>query len=60
MDVITKMKDMQEIYLNQVRKMEGEIKHLEQEIEKYYACVDMLDKIIESAKELEEENNESK
>lgn len=58
MNVIKKMEDTKKDYLAEIGKMEAQIENLENEIQKYLACVEMLNKIIESAKELEEESDD--
>lgn len=57
MDVIKKMEDTKKDYLAEIGKMEAQIKNLENEIQKYLACVEMLNKIIESGKEIEKGND---
>ena len=58
MDVIKKMEDTKKIYTDKMRDMQHKIDYLESEIEKYQACVDMLDQIIESGKQIEEESDD--
>ena len=58
MDVIKKMEDTKKDYLAEIGKMEAQIENLENEIQKYLACVEMLNKIIESGKEFEEESDD--
>lgn len=58
MDVIKKMEDTKKEYLAEIGKMEAKIENLEKEIQKYLACVELLNQIIKSGKEIEEESDD--
>lgn len=57
MDVFIKLEENKKIYTDKIHDMQCKIDYLENEIEKYQACVDMLNKIIESGKEIEKGND---